>query len=132
VLHLENSRWYHDGLANPDDDDEGNIEILKALIDNGANPNIQDKGGRTPLHHSRNKNEIEYLLSVGADPTIKDKSGFTAKESYEAYSSLAPIKIPNPHVRGAKRDKEAEKKLEEPLNERKEWAKLLRKNAIEK
>ena len=78
------------------DGDKGNIEILKKLINSGANPNIQDKIGFTPLHHCSHRNQIEYLLSVGANPDIKNKYGNTARESQEALKSIQPFNIPSP------------------------------------
>jgi len=78
------------------DKDKENIQILKRLINNGANPNVQDeKNGSTPLHYA-NKTQVEYLLSVGANPYIEDKHGFTAIESQEILQSIQPFDIPSP------------------------------------
>ena len=50
------------------------------LLENGADPNIQDKEGKTALN-SAVKGEptlvVEMLLMAGADPMIPDKDGNT-------------------------------------------------------
>jgi ankyrin repeat protein len=53
-----------------------NVEFVKA----GANPNIQDKDGRTPLHIAIiNKNILmsQFLIDYGANLDIQDKDGRT-------------------------------------------------------
>ena len=59
-----------------------NLEDLQTLLDNGANPNVRDHVGRTPLHlvaftHWGTLEMIIALLEAGADPTIKDDRGRT-------------------------------------------------------
>ncbi|KAK3610211.1 hypothetical protein CHS0354_038850, partial [Potamilus streckersoni] len=57
--------------------------ILDILITNGANINIQDKHGSTPLHHAvhlKNYTAIHHLLLHGASVDIKDKYGRTVKD----------------------------------------------------
>ena len=59
----------------------GYKNVVKVLLDGGADPNIGDKHGRSTLHHAawncRNfrKFVIKMLLDKGADPTKKDDSG---------------------------------------------------------
>ena len=51
------------------------FSTLQWLLDQGANPNIRDAKGRTPLHHTAYVGDTEmsnYLLEAGADPSIKD------------------------------------------------------------
>lgn len=61
-----------------------NIEILsmvKSLVEAGANINVIDRYGQTPLMGACatcNVPLIEYLLSKGADKTIRDNDGDTA------------------------------------------------------
>jgi len=54
--------------------------ILQLLIDSGANKNIQDKEGNTPLHHAvknNNHNALRMLLAAKANTQLKDKDGKT-------------------------------------------------------
>ena len=55
--------------------------IIKALIDAGIDPNIQDDTGNTPLHYGAKQdcyNCIEHLLKNGADGKIKNNLGQTS------------------------------------------------------
>ncbi|XP_061896610.1 ankyrin repeat domain-containing protein 34C-like [Entelurus aequoreus] len=57
-------------------------KLVKYLLDNQADPNIQDKGGRTALMHAciheAGHEVVEHLLSNGADPSLEDRSGASA------------------------------------------------------
>ena len=58
----------------------GYIELLRLLIQNGANVSAKDKNGNTPRHRavlSNRPNIVLELLNVGADP--HDKSDFRSK-----------------------------------------------------
>lgn len=56
--------------------------LVQKLLDAGANPNVQQKGGWTPLHaaaiHGRLET-LELLLARGADPTLAADDGSTAQ-----------------------------------------------------
>jgi ankyrin repeat protein len=52
-----------------------NFELVKILVDKGADLNIQDKWGMTPLHiacYEAKYEETAYLIDNGADINIKD------------------------------------------------------------
>src|SRR3990167_3459080 len=54
-------------------------KYLKFLLGKGANPNIQNNTGSTPLHKASflgNQAVITALLQANADPNIKNHSGF--------------------------------------------------------
>lgn len=54
--------------------------ILKALLDAGADPNIPNELGKTPIFYSVYHNRLGstwLLLMYGADPSIKDSYGYT-------------------------------------------------------
>ena len=61
--------------------DETETEAMKALIDHGADVNISDDFGKSPLHyaaHFGKKYFAQLLLKSGADVYLKDKLGLTA------------------------------------------------------
>ena len=61
----------------------GYFSICKLLLENGANPDLQDIYGDTPLHDAvcNDSFEIcELLIMHGADITIENKSGDTPRE----------------------------------------------------
>lgn len=59
----------------------GNFTIVKLLIENQANPNVQDNEGNTPLIKSiqcGHEHLVKYLLSNGANPNLCDLDNNTA------------------------------------------------------
>lgn len=56
----------------------GNEEMAKILIKRGANPNSQDKFGRSPLMHALPSHLFELILNSGGRLHHKDKEGWTA------------------------------------------------------
>ena len=77
------------GVNTPDDNgwtplhfatQDWNERLCRVLLDAGANPNLQDSHGNTPLWRatfsSRGRGEVLTLLrEFGADPLLKNKSG---------------------------------------------------------
>ncbi|EMN23947.1 ankyrin repeat protein [Leptospira kirschneri serovar Sokoine str. RM1] len=57
-----------------------NIQIVKELVEHGANVNGKDVYQQTPLYDAASKEIAQYLLQQGADPTIKNGSGETPLE----------------------------------------------------
>ncbi|MFA4828453.1 MAG: ankyrin repeat domain-containing protein [Thermodesulfovibrionales bacterium] len=58
----------------------GNIEIVKLLMNHGANVNAKDKSGMTPLHIAATKGNheaINLLLNSKADLDAEDNNGHT-------------------------------------------------------
>ena len=57
----------------------GYKNVVKVLLDGGADPNIGDKHGRTSLHHAAGNMlcVVKMLLDKGADRRKKDNSGKT-------------------------------------------------------
>lgn len=54
------------------------IHLCEFLLSKGANPNIQDNDGFTPLHYASQNNDVDLatlLLSKGANPNLLDKWG---------------------------------------------------------
>jgi ankyrin repeat protein len=55
--------------------------IVKMLLDLGAEPNLREQGGFTPLHVAAQNDDVEtirFLLLGGADLTLKSDDGKTA------------------------------------------------------
>lgn len=76
-----------------------NINIVKMLLDAGADPNSQDAGGQTALHNAAYYNHpeaVRLLLDSGADPNIiddyKNKPLFDAER--KGYSEIVAILKP--------------------------------------
>ncbi len=56
------------------------LEKLETFLDQGANINLRDEAGRTPLHRAISAGWDEvvyYLLVLGADPNLADRQGVT-------------------------------------------------------
>ena len=61
----------------------GNIEMMKVLIEYGENINETDSSGQTPIFfaaRSSNTEAIDFLISQGANVNIKDRDGKTYKD----------------------------------------------------
>lgn len=56
--------------------------LNRYLLENGADPNIQDKSGKTALMHAcierAGQEVLSLLLSSGADPSLEDHNGSSA------------------------------------------------------
>lgn len=56
------------------------VATIRCLVDAGANINLQDKNGATPLHRAvrtRCAAAVRFLLRAGSDPLLKNKGGST-------------------------------------------------------
>jgi ankyrin repeat protein len=51
------------------------LSVTRELLLAGADPNVQDPDGNTPLHISREKELTDLLLEYGANPNIRNKAG---------------------------------------------------------
>ena len=59
------------------------LDNIDLLLKSGANPNLKDWSGSTPLHDACEINDLERvkkLIEAGADPRIKNKDGLTPIE----------------------------------------------------
>jgi ankyrin repeat protein len=57
------------------------MEVVQALLEGGANPNIGDQAGKTPLEHAAEKSMVEMtalLIKSGADVNQRDLVGGNA------------------------------------------------------
>ena len=71
-----------DGYVNgPVWDAKRQVKTIRCLINAGANVNLQDKNGASPLHRAvrtRCAEAVLCLLKAGSDPLLKNKPGSTA------------------------------------------------------
>jgi hypothetical protein len=67
-------------LENPAWDAKRQVQMIRLLLDAGAEVNAQDKNGATPLHRAvrtRCAAAVKFLLEAGANPKIANKPGST-------------------------------------------------------
>ncbi|ACV21909.1 Ribulose-5-phosphate 4-epimerase and related epimerases and aldolases [Slackia heliotrinireducens] len=50
-------------------------DMARYLLEHGANPNLEARGGITALAVAENSNMVKLLLAYGADPNIPDSDG---------------------------------------------------------
>ena len=72
-------------------------EIVVMLLDAGANPNVPDNDGYTPLHDVAEMGDCppartmrEALLAAGADPSRQEKNGRMPSELAESMGYAIP------------------------------------------
>ena len=61
----------------------GHKELIQFLISSGANPNLRDFDGDTPLHVCEEPEVADLLLSHGADPAAVNNEGDTLFDKAE-------------------------------------------------
>lgn len=62
---------------------KGQMPVVIALVEAGADVNARDRKGFTALHHASYKGHqevVDYLLKKGADPSIRSVTGKTAAD----------------------------------------------------
>ena len=75
---------------------KSNEELLKTILANKGNPNIQDTDGDTPLHLAVNSKHSDYvaiLLAAGANPDIINNKGDTPLRMATSFSNLTVIQL---------------------------------------
>ncbi len=73
-----------------------NVDIARALIDGGADPQVLSDGGGTPLHEaaaSGGAEIVELLLNRGYDPEIVAKNGDTAISIARRNNNQAALEV---------------------------------------
>jgi len=60
-----------------------NLEVVKLVLQAGANPDAQQHAGYTAMHEAAANNNVELakaLLNAGADPGVRTDAGLTAAD----------------------------------------------------
>ena len=76
--------------------EELNPEIVKYLLDKGANPNQKDHSGNTPIMQMCNQEFVQMLLDAGADINVRNRAGNTpliANARYCASEKLCKLMV---------------------------------------
>ena len=94
------------------------FDMVKILIDMGANINIINKEGRSALHYAVEKScikSIKYLVDAGIDKEVLDKKGETALQIANRIGNIDVINILQPPKQFA-RNEPSNELLNEPSN----------------
>jgi hypothetical protein len=70
-----------------------NFALVKALVDSGANVNVSDVSGATPLILAASRGQrdvVRYLVEQGANVNARDKAGNTPLSCVAAWHDLMP------------------------------------------
>jgi len=76
--------------------DEIDYDIIRLFLEKGANPNLANKNGKTPLMNAAYKGNltiVKMLLEFGADPNLKDSKGQSALDSAQKKSHQNIIQL---------------------------------------
>ncbi|HEX5284404.1 MAG TPA: ankyrin repeat domain-containing protein [Bryocella sp.] len=61
-------------------------ELIPDLLQAGANINMRNEAGETPLMYASTEEAVKALLAAGADPSIRSKDGKSAAEEVRRWS----------------------------------------------
>ncbi len=70
---------------------EAPLNMTTVLLEGGANPNLQDEAGKTPLMVAKSKEVVVALLKGGADPNLADNEGKSAVDYASGQADLVAL-----------------------------------------
>ena len=76
--------------------DKGNIEAVKQFLADGADVNVKDKDGGTPLSYAAFHGQteiVELLIAKGADVNAKNKYGVTPLHFAAGYGRKETVEL---------------------------------------
>jgi ankyrin repeat protein len=73
--------------------EDGTPEMVKALIDEGANVDAVDEDGLTALMHANEVENVQVLLNAGANMAIKNNDGDTVLALANRYKPEAVVQL---------------------------------------
>ncbi len=79
----------------------GDVEEIRTLVESGADPNLGDYDGRTPLHLAATEGHpdvVAYLLDKGVDANPVDRWGGTPLGDAERAGHAAVVALLKPHT----------------------------------
>ena len=85
--HGSTALWFAVNAGTP------NMDIVRALVEHGANVNARCIGGATPLHGAAEfgtPEVVRYLIDHGADPLARDDCGDTPASYAKSAAGLQP------------------------------------------
>ncbi|GAV29502.1 hypothetical protein PMKS-003003 [Pichia membranifaciens] len=70
----------------------GNIDLLRYLLQNGGDPNVQDSDGDTPLHHTESLDTAKVLVQeFNANYRLKNNDGLNVKDFFIEENEFADL-----------------------------------------
>jgi len=57
--------------------EQGSPSVAAVFVDKGADVNVKDDNGQTPVYLANNAYILDYMIKAGADMTVKDNEGRT-------------------------------------------------------
>ena len=75
---------------------EGQVEVVKVLIQAGAQLKVKNKKGCTPLHKAAKEGQVEVvkvLIQAGAQLKVKNKQGHTPKDCAAAANQVDVLNL---------------------------------------
>ena len=68
------------------------IAVLEWLVKNGADVNVKDEDGDTPLHHAETQEAAAWLVANGADHQVKNVEGMMPMQA-KMEEQIAPTSV---------------------------------------